>query len=193
MDYIDGQTLTAYLREVKQLSLTEARPILWDIANALEYAHSRGLVHRDVKPSNIMLQRITSPTNQSATFRAMLMDFGIAKLTTNAEGLTRTGMLGTLEYVSPEQITSSPTIDGRTDVYALGIVAYQLLTGKLPYSGDSAGAILMAHMTRPVPDPRAVAPEMPESVALTIMRAMAKEPEERLPTASAFVQALDGN
>src|SRR5207248_113111 len=104
----------------------QALPILHDIANALDYAHQQGLVHRDVKTANIMLQHTASGANESSQ-RAVLMDFGIAKIMTGNTGLTRTGIIGTLDYIAPEQIVSAKEVDPRADVYALGVVAYRML------------------------------------------------------------------
>lgn len=181
MEYLAGKDLGAHLRERGRLMLTEALPILRDIAAALDYAHAQSLVHRDIKPSNVMLDGT----------RAVLMDFGIAKLLGGQTAMTRTGMLGTLDYIAPEQIQASGAVDGRADVYALGVMAYQMLTGELPFKHANPGALLMAHLMQPPPDPRDLAPDLSDDVAYAVRRALAKDPEERHRTAGEFVLALN--
>ena len=119
------------------------------------------------------------------------MDFGIAKIVGGHTAMTRTGgMLGTFDYIAPEQIQASTNVDGRADVYAFGIMAYQMLTGELPFQHNNPGALLIAHMTQPPPDPRELAPELPDDAAQAIRRALAKSPEERYRTAGEFAAAL---
>jgi Protein kinase domain len=190
MEYISGLELNDYLEERGPIPLPEAFPFISDIAGALDYAHEQGLVHRDVKPSNVMLQKVTATGSSTRTLRAILMDFGVAKIINANTGLTQTGAMGTLDYMAPEQIMSAKEVDSRADVYALGVMIYQMLTGELPYKGSNAGQILFAHLQEAVPDPRAVAPTMAEHVALAIMRALAKSPEERFQTAGALSAAL---
>jgi len=146
-----------------------------------------------VKPSNAML-RITE--NQPSFWEsddccAILTDFGIAKIRAGGTGVTKTGMMmGTLDYMAPEQIRGARRVDGRADVYSLGVMAYRMLTGKLPFQGDNLSAVMMAHLHEPAPDPRSVVPDMPEKVALAIVRALEKDPDERHLTAGAMVEAM---
>lgn len=192
MEYIDGQELRDYVAaNGGKLSLDETLPIIQEIASALDYAHDQDLIHRDIKPSNVMIQRITS-TGSSRTIQAVLMDFGIAKMLSSQTQLTLTGTVGTLDYMSPEQITASDEIDRRTDIYALGIMTYQILTGKHPYPGDNAGQVLMSHIQAPIPDARALIPELPAAAALALKRAMSKKPADRFATAGDFARALGG-
>jgi len=189
MEYIEGTDLASHMRESGPLGLARARSILQDLASALDYAHAQGLVHRDVKPSNVMLQ---SPLVEGAQQHAILTDFGIAKILTSDTGSTKTGtMMGTLDYMAPEQIRVSKDVDGRADVYALGVMLYKMLTGELPFKGDSPSAVMLAHLQEPPPDPRALAPDLPDSVATAILRAMAKNPDERYPAAGALAERME--
>jgi len=140
-----------------------------------------------------MLEPITNPgmDGQQHPQRAVLMDFGIAKIVGGGTRFTQTGgVLGTFDYIAPEQIEASGEIDGRADIYALGIMVYQMLTGELPFKYHNPGALLIAHMTRPAPDPREVVPDLPREVVHALRRALAKNPTERYDTAGDFVAAL---
>jgi len=193
MEHIAGPDLGDYLKGNGPLSLEQAKPIIEDIASALDYAHTESLVHRDIKPSNVMLEPITNPgmDGQQHPQRAVLMDFGIAKIVGGGTRFTQTGgVLGTFDYIAPEQIEASGEIDGRADIYALGIMVYQMLTGELPFKYHNPGALLIAHMTRPAPDPREVVPDLPREVVHALRRALAKNPTERYDTAGDFVAAL---
>ncbi len=185
MEFIDGVDLSGYVCEAGRMPLEQVRPLLRDIANALDYAHAEGVVHRDVKPSNVMLQEERGRT------RAILTDFGIAKIRAADTGVTKTGMMmGTLDYMAPEQVQGARKADGRADVYALGVMLYQMLVGELPFCGDNPGAVMLAHLQQPAPDPRLLLPELPENVAAAILRAMAKDPDERHPTAGALAEEI---
>jgi predicted Ser/Thr protein kinase len=174
MEYVSGQDLDAFIQAHGKLSLAPTLPLLRQIGGALDYAHMRGLVHRDIKPSNILLDT-TSQT------RVVLTDFGIAKILDGRTAMTGTGgVLGTFDYIAPEQIEASTKVDCRADVYAFGVMVYQMLTGELPFKHKNPGALLIAHMTQPPPDPRQIAPDLSRDVAHAIQRAMAKDPMERL-------------
>ena len=182
MEFVKGQDLGHLLKTRGPFGLEQTISILKPIASALDYAHQRGLIHRDVKASNILLEQETE--------RPVLMDFGIAKLT-NQTALTGTGgMVGTLDYIAPEQIQGAETLDGRADLYSLSVLAYQLLTGELPFKRQNAGALLMAHLTQPAPDARVLRPELTSACAHALIRGMAKHPADRPASASELIALL---
>jgi serine/threonine-protein kinase len=187
LEYIEGQTLAEYLQKHKPLPLDTALPLLADVAAALDYAHAHHIVHRDVKPRNVMLRR------SDGGVRAVLMDFGIVKWVDGTASLggalTNGEMIGTVDYAAPEQITAANEIDARADIYALGVMAYAMLTGEMPYKGN-VGQIIFAHLQQPPPDPRKCVPDLPEATAAAIIRCMAKKPDARFATAGAFVGQL---
>jgi tRNA A-37 threonylcarbamoyl transferase component Bud32 len=182
MDFIEGKELKAYLRDKGKVSLDDAKAILCDIAAALDYLHEKDIVHRDIKPSNVML-RGDDPTE------AILMDFGIAKIEDGKTRLTGSGAIGTIDYMSPEQIITAKTVDKRADVYALGVVAYEMLTGERPFEGNAA-QVMFAHLQKPVTDPRQHRSDLPEAISLALMKALEKQPEDRFESAGAFVGAM---
>lgn len=182
MPFIEGQTLRARLREEGPLPVGGVLKILTDLGEALAYAHAMGVIHRDIKPENAFW----------STDHGLLADFGIATAASaQATNLTATGMiLGTIPYMSPEQSTGSATVDRRSDLYSLGCMAYELLTGSPPFLRDSAAAMIMAHLTAPVPSLRAHRDDVPEALDAIITRLMAKDPDGRPPTASALLDEL---
>ena len=186
MAFVDGETLADHLRDRGLLAPAVAVPILRDAAWALAYAHARDVVHRDVKPENILLER--------ATRRTLVTDFGIAHHTTvssESARLTAAGhVLGTLHYMSPEQV-SGDRLDGRSDLYSLGVVAFQVLSGRLPFDGLPGAAVLVAHATKPAPPLHEVAPAVPASLAAVVDRCLMKRPEDRYPTGEALADALE--
>lgn len=188
MEYISGPSLSEYMRGAGPLPFVEARDLLGDIAAALDYAHQQGIIHRDIKPSNILLQPATSPGGSRQ--RPILTDFGIAKILGAATVLTASGVVGTFDYIAPEQIRDSAEVDARTDVYALGVMTYQMLTGKLPFIVSNTAALLIAHLQQPPPDPRGLRPDLPEKVADAVLKALEKEPDRRFVSAGAMVEAL---
>jgi serine/threonine-protein kinase len=182
MGYIAGESLAERLRRTGPLDPREAVPIIRDVALALAYAHERGIVHRDIKPENILLD--------ASTGRAMVTDFGIARVA-EAAPLTMTGqVLGSVHYMSPEQV-SGDTLDGRSDLYSLGVVAFQTLSGRLPFDNESASAVIVAHVTKAAPSLLSVAPHVPVALASVIDACLAKSPRARYATGSALARALD--
>jgi tRNA A-37 threonylcarbamoyl transferase component Bud32 len=177
MEYVEGDTLKPRLG--KPTPVAEAQRIIGDVASALEYAHSRKVIHRDIKPANILI----TTENQ-----VVLADFGIALLAQNSSSLTR-GLLGTPQYMAPEQALGE-LIDERSDLYALGIVLYEMLAGQPPFRGDTPLATLALQVNAPLPKLRAINPAVPEAVEAMIERALAKDPAQRYPTAAEFRAAL---
>jgi hypothetical protein len=184
MRFVDGESLGARIRDRGALPSAEVARILREVAWGLAYAHARGVVHRDIKPDNILLDRDTG--------RAVLTDFGIARdVDADRRGLTIDGhVLGTVQYMSPEQASGEP-VDARSDVYALGVVGYHALTGTLPFDGPPH-AVIVAHVTKPAPPVQSVAPTVRATLAAVIDRCLRKDPAERFPTADALAAALDG-
>jgi serine/threonine protein kinase len=183
MGYVEGETLGALLDREGRLSAPRARRIIRDICGALEYAHALGIVHRDLKPDNILIDR--------ATGRAMLSDFGIAKLMVSDEELTRTGaIVGTPHYLSPEQAQSERELDGRSDIYSLGIIIYRMIAGRLPFESDTAIGLVSQHIHRD-PQPLAHARlDAPRDVVDVVARAMAKNRDDRWRSAAELRDAL---
>ena len=165
--------------------------IVQDIASALDYAHAHGIVHRDVKPANIILRREDrlAALTGAVPFTAVLTDFGVARM---LEGIQITGTgaaIGTPDYMSPEQAQGQPAT-AASDIYALGVVLYEMLTGELPFTADSPVAVLLKHMQARPPHLLEKAPYLPPGLELIVTRALAKEPQDRYPTAGHMAAAL---
>jgi serine/threonine protein kinase len=181
MKYIDGEGLDAVLKREGQLTLRQVADILAPTADALDYAHKKGVIHRDIKPANLLLD-----TEGKVT----ITDFGIAKAFLG-ESLTVSGsILGTPYYMSPEQCAGK-TLDGAADQYSLAVMAYQMLAGHLPFSGESAVEIIKKHTLDPVPPISILRPGMPQNVSAALQRALAKTPEERFGSVKEFVRAME--
>jgi serine/threonine-protein kinase len=184
MEYLNGTNLSTLLKQTGQIPFDEVVPILENVSDALDYAHRSGVIHRDVKPSNVMLDTsLRYP-------RAVLTDFGIVKLSSAFTNITASAIIGTFDYIAPETIEGAREVDGRADIYSLGVMTYQLLSGVLPFKRTPAGALLLAHMTTPPPDVRELVPSVSRQTSQAILKAMAKNPDERFSTAREFVQAL---
>ena len=183
MPFVDGETLRARLEREKQLPIDDAVRIAVAIASALAYAHEHGVIHRDLKPENILIQ----------AGQPVIADFGIALAVSNAGGtrVTQTGLsLGTPQYMSPEQAAGDRAIDGRSDIYSLGAVTYEMLAGEPPHSGTSAQAIIAKLMTSEPQPLRALRKAVPNSVSDAVGKALEKSPADRFTTASEFAAAL---
>ena len=187
MAYVDGESLGARLKRRGRLPPDEARRILMETADALGAGHALGIIHRDVKPDNILLE--------GSRGRTVLTDFGIAKALTSTTGpgtLTATGVaIGTPHYMSPEQAAGDREIDGRSDIYSLGVVGYQMLAGELPFSAPTVPGLLLKQITEQAPYLKDKAPTCPDDLASCVMRSLEKEPEARWPTADALRRALE--
>ncbi len=186
MGFVDGESLAQRLRRRGRLPVEEARRIIKETADALGLAHATGIIHRDVKPDNILLE--------GTRRRVMVTDFGIAKALSEAGAGTLTGTgvaLGTPTYMSPEQAAGESDIDARSDLYALGIVAFEMLSGKPPFRAPTVPGLLMKQITEPPPDLIRIRSEVPEELATTVMRCLEKDPESRWPTADALRRALE--
>ena len=189
MEYLIGDTLSQILEKQVCLSLHEALPLLQDLASALDYAHGQGVIHRDIKPSNVIVEPITTLT-AGRTQRAILMDFGIARFITENTMLTGSGdVMGTADYISPEQIHGATELDSRTDQYSFAVMTFQLLTGKRLFERNNTWAMIRSHLEEPPPDPRIHVP-LPEPVATAILKALSKKPEERFASVGEFVAEL---
>jgi hypothetical protein len=178
MPYISGKTL---FERADKFRVTEAEAARWigQISSALGYAHAQGIIHRDVKPSNILIDDAGN---------AMLTDFGLARMIEGSNTLTGSMMMGTPAFVSPEQARGR-ALDPRSDQYSLGVILYQLATGRLPFEGTSPMATVMMHIQEPVPRPGRFNPNLSQAVERVILRAMAKKPEDRFPGVEAMNQA----
>jgi serine/threonine-protein kinase len=183
MAYIEGGSLFQRLERERQLPLEEALRITHDVADALGYAHGLGILHRDVKPENILL----------AEHRALVADFGLARAIglENYRKLTDTGiMVGTLHYLSPEQLLGERDLDQRADIYSLGCLVYEMLTGEPPYAGRVAHQVVTRIFRAPVPSARRLRPTVPETVDKALGRALAKSADERFTSMAEFAAAL---
>jgi len=183
MPYVEGESLRERLQREKQLPLDDALRIAREVADALSYAHSRGVIHRDIKPENILLE----------VGHAVVADFGIAKAIDQAGGerLTETGLtLGTPAYMSPEQAAGSGELDGRSDLYSLGCVLYEMLAGRPPFVGASAESVVQQHLAAEAPPITGIRPAVPAQVAATLERALAKTPADRFNPVALFAEAL---
>jgi serine/threonine protein kinase len=184
MEYLPGVGLKARLRDLschnEFMPLDQVEQIVGALADALDYAHRRGVVHRDVKPSNVIVTHDGRP---------VLTDFGIAKMIDATIITGSSGSLGTPAYMSPEQGRGEPG-DARSDIYALGVLLYQLCTNHLPFDADTPYAIILKHLTAPLPPPRELRPNLPDALERVILKALAKDPNARYQTAGEMARAL---
>ena len=186
MPFIEGESLRARLAAAGRLPVRDVARVMHDVVDALAYAHRRGVVHRDIKPGNILMHGM----------HALVTDFGVAKALSAAlphSGTTSVGVaMGTPAYMAPEQLAADPAADHRVDLYAIGLVAYELLTGSSPFIAASPRETMAAQLTR-VPDPlHLVRPDVPPELSAIVMRCLEKSPEARYDSAAALLAALDG-
>lgn len=182
MGFVDGAPLSQLVREGGPLTPRTAIAILHDVAQALGYAHAMGVVHRDIKAENILIERETG--------RALVTDFGIARLA-EAAPLTATGtVLGTVHYMSPEQVAGD-AVDPRSDIYSLGVVAFYALSGRFPFESPTASAVLVAHVTRQAPPLASIAPTVPSALARLVDRCLMKDPVSRFHSCVEFIEELE--
>jgi serine/threonine protein kinase len=183
MELIDGQTLKDHLdsRKGERLPIPEVLRIMRGSVEALAYAHARSMIHRDVKPANLMLD---------SDGRIVLTDFGIAKIVTGIQFTASGGMVGTPAYMAPEQGLGDAG-DERSDLYSLGVILFQMITGKLPFDADTPLAVILKHLNEPIPSVFELAPDCPPDIEAIIVRTMDKDPDERYASAEAMLQALN--
>jgi eukaryotic-like serine/threonine-protein kinase len=183
MAFIDGLPLKAIMQQ-GQLPVGEMLYLLQQIASALDYAHQQGIVHRDIKPGNLLVNR------QGEVF---LADLGLARLMTvdMPEQITKAGtVLGTPDYMSPEQALADPKLNHAADIYSLGVVVFELLTGQLPYQASTASQVISRRILAPIPSANALNPNLPPAIDSVIQKALAKEPSKRYERAGALIEAL---
>ena len=187
MPYIEGENLAALIKREKQLPLDRALEIARDVADALGHAHQLNIVHRDIKPENILLERNTG--------RAVVTDFGIARaieMSADILSVTSTGLtLGTPTYMSPEQASADHNLDGRSDIYSLGCVLYEMLAGAPPFTGSTARAIIARHVQEPPPDIRVVRPDLAPQIGRLLKKMLAKSPNARFASADTLARAIE--
>ena len=183
MALVEGANVAMHLKNVSRMDPAEVRTIVADVADALDYAHRQGVVHRDIKPDNILIDRVSH--------RPMVTDFGIARAAAEEHRLTATGMaVGTPAYMSPEQAIGERDVDGRSDLYSLGVVAWHMLVGETPFKATNTPSMLMKHVSEPPPPLLGRRPDVPQDLAQAIERCLAKRPEDRWQRGSELRDAL---
>lgn len=180
--YVEGESLASVIEREAPLTLTAGLPIALQLCRGLAYMHERSIVHRDIKPQNILI----TPGG-----RVCIVDFGIARGPEASEITAPGWVMGTAQYLAPEIVAGKGTT-AQTDLYALGVVLYRLFTGRLPFEGDDPFAVALQHRTAPVPSPRVFVPEMPRGLAEVLTRLLEKDPARRYPDAAAVGAALIG-
>ncbi|NUM46684.1 MAG: serine/threonine protein kinase, partial [Anaerolineales bacterium] len=181
MKFIEGDTLKHRIRRQK-LTLEETLKYMTAVAEALTYAHERDILHRDVKPSNVMIDSASFP---------YLADFGLARIASTGEStMSQDVLIGTPHYISPEQAKGVKTLGPATDIYSMGIMLYEIVVGRVPFSADTPYAIVHDHIYKPLPMPTLVNPTVPAAVEAVLLKSLSKQPEDRYPTAVALMDAF---
>ncbi len=184
LEFVPGETLQAHLRKLNQehkhMPPEDVRRIVAGVCDALEYAHKRGMIHRDVKPANVMI----TPEGQP-----VLMDFGIAKIVGGKQHTATGNVIGTASYISPEQVRGE-TLDARVDIYALGVMLFEMLSGRPPFEGDSAMTVMLKHVNEPVPDLIQLNPDAPPALVAVTMKALEKDRDRRYGSTAEMAAAL---
>src|SRR3954465_7221690 len=183
MEFVDGQTLRERLDQSRQLSIPETLRVAGDLLDALDHAHTQGIIHRDVKPANVVL----------SSAGAILLDFGIARavVASGTDQLTRSGIaVGTSTYMSPEQITAVAELDHRSDIYSIGCMLFECLAGQPPFHHRNEAVVLQLHLTQPAPDVRALRSDTPPELAVGISKSLAKAPKDRWRSAAEMRDAF---
>jgi serine/threonine protein kinase len=190
MEYLEGESFRSRIRRQKRMSFAEAGPLLAQMLEGLEAAHRAGIIHRDLKPDNIFIVR---PKHRNAPEFVKILDFGISKFTALGEGsTTRTGtVMGSPNYMSPEHVRSSAEVDARSDLYAVGVMLYEALTGVVPRKAPNFAELLFKIAYEPLPDPRALVPDMPDNVVALINKACATDRNLRFATAAELGSAIE--
>jgi serine/threonine protein kinase len=185
MEYLEGESLSSILQREKKLPPDVASGIMKQVLGALEEVHGRGIIHRDLKPDNVFITNI-----KGHGLIVKLLDFGISKILKPKDPslrLTRTGtMIGTPYYMSPEQVRASKNIDHRTDLFSCGVIFYEMVTGRVPYGGESFNEVLTRILEEPFPDPRKIVPDLEGGLVKILERSMAKNPSKRFESAGRF-------
>src|SRR2546426_1391866 len=191
MEYVQGQTLTDYIhstsRQGKFPSAAENMHLFGPISNAIDYAHQRGMIHRDIKPGNILLDQRNLSRYQMG--EPILTDFGIVKLLGSSTGTLSGWWMGTPAYISPEQAQGHPGTE-RSDIYSLGVILYEICTGVRPFQGDTPISIIMQHISTMPTSPDLINPRLPPALTAVILRVLAKDPAARFPSGSSMTAAL---
>jgi serine/threonine-protein kinase len=194
MRYVDGESLAERLRREGRMQPSEVRRILGELALTLDYAHHEGVVHRDLKPENVLLERAaadaSASSGQAETGRVLLTDFGVAALPSYDDSATGAFAVGTPQYMSPEQVVGEHAIDGRSDLYALGVLGFTLLAGRPPFLGRTLGELTARHLLQRVPSLARLAPDAPTALVAAIEQCLAKDPAARWQSGRELHEAL---
>src|SRR6266702_4661305 len=191
MDYVEGQTLADYIRRTSSLGNVPSPPeivqLFTSIGFVVDYTHQQNMIHHDLKPANILLDKQNTTRNPMG--EPILTDFGLARLLESSSSTLTAVQLGTPLYIAPEQVTGYAGNE-RSDIYSLGIILYEMVTGALPFQGDSPTAVMAQHLTATPPSPALINPSIPAALVMVTLRCLAKDPAARFPSASSLAAAI---